>query len=252
MGTIIAVANQKGGVGKTTIAVHAATWAALRGYKVALVDSDPQGNASSWLTGKLERNGITEMLVQGRPILDCLTCINDGWPPMALLAGNVETKDAFTWITIKDAPFDHIAQHIRPLADLIDYLFIDMPPSLSSGFLKTLYCADYVIVPTQLERMSVEGIAFMAQAAQQLETSHGRGPQLLGIVPNQVRHCTEHTAYLVDLDQKYGGIVWPPIPQSIRVSEATSYGETCFAYAPGHQVTKALTRICNRILDNTR
>lgn len=248
--TTIAVANQKGGVGKTTLCVHLAVYLARQGRRVALVDADPQGNASSWLLdGDTTQAGMFQLLVVGTPAPTLARPVN-GWG-VRLLPGNSRTGEAFIFLAATGKPFSTVAQLLRPLAGEADYTLIDMPPSKGAGFRETLFASDMVLVPTQLERLSLEGVAFMAATARELGETHGHAPRLLGVVPNMTRkHTAEHRQQMTELVKTFGPTVWPPIPLSVRVAEACSYGRNLFDFAPNEPVTAALAEIGRRVLDN--
>ena len=248
--TTIAFANQKGGVGKTTLTVHMAAFLAQAGRRVIVVDADPQGNATSWLTdGDTTRDDFFQCLVVGRPALT-LARVVEGWN-LRLLGGNYRTGEAFIFDVATGKPFNTIAEYLRPLTTEADYVLVDMPPSKGAGFRETLFACDWVIVPTQLERLSLEGVAFMAQTAEELKRDHGRGPRLLAVVPNMTRRVTtEHKGHMADLVAHFGPAVWPPIPLSVKVAEACSYGKSLFDYAPRETVTQALRTVGDRLLTN--
>ena len=124
-------------------------------------------------------------------------------------------------------------------------------PSKGAGFREVLFAADWALVPTQLERLSLEGVTFLAQTCQELARERGRGPRLLGVVPNLVRRRTgEHQAQLAELVAAFGPAVWPPIPLSVRVAEACAYGTTVFAHAPHDPAAAALRLIGQRLIEN--
>ena len=246
----IAVANQKGGVGKTTLTIHLAVYLARHGRRVAVVDADPQGNASSWLLdGDTTQAGMFNLLVVGTPATNLALPVN-GWG-VRLLPGNSRTGEAFLFLAATGKPFDTVAQLIRPLAQEVDYTLIDMPPSKGAGFREVLAAANFVLVPTQLERLSLEGVAFMAATAREIGSERGHAPRLLAIVPNMTRAKTvEHRQQMAELVKTFGPTVWPPIPLSVKVAEACSYGRNLFDFAPGEAVTLALAEIGQRVIDN--
>lgn len=248
--TTIAIANQKGGVGKTTLAVHLATYLAEQGRSVALVDADPQGNASSWLLGgDTTQDGLFQLLVIGRPAVT-LTRAVPCWG-CRLLPGNHRSGEGYIFLAATGKPFDAVAQMLRPLAAQVDFLLLDTMPSRGAGFLEVLFAADWVLTPTQVERLSLEGVAFMARTCGELTRERGRGPRLLGIVPNMTRRqTTEHQAQMAELVATFGPTVWPPIPLSVRVAEACAYGTTVFAHAPEAPVTAALRLVGQRLIAN--
>lgn len=239
-GHIIAIANQKGGVGKTTLAVHLAVGTARRGRRVILLDLDPQGNATSWLmNGELDEGVYRLLLLNDAPVklVHGLRSWNIG-----LLPGNYRTGEALQMLGAV-GKLDQIPQRIRPLASAADLVIVDMPPSRMPGFGEMLAAADWVIVPTRLERLSLEGVALLAQTIQQID-----GPRLMGIVPNMTRARTkEHQAQMDDLLEAFGQAIWPPIPLTIRVTEASSYGTTLYDLDPGSDATAALRLILDRI-----
>lgn len=247
---IIAIANQKGGVGKTTLTAHLAVYLARRGRQVAVVDADPQGNITSWLLdGDTTQDGMFQLLVVGRPATS-LAHLVDGWG-VHLLAGNYRTGEAFLFLAVTGKPFDTVSQMLAPLGREVDYILIDTPPSKGAGFLEILAAANELLVPTQVERLSLEGVTFMRQAMQDIAHQQGRAPRLLGVIPNMVRRGTrEHYEQMKTLVESLGATVWPPVPLSVKVAESCSFGKVLFDYAPGAPVTKALTLIGDRLVQN--
>lgn len=248
---IIALANQKGGVGKTTLTVHLAAYLARLGRRVLVVDADPQGNSSSWLRdGDVSQAGMFELLVVGT-VGERLVRRVDGWG-VELLPGNSRTGEAFVFLAATNKPFPTVAEALRPLGVGRDFVLVDMPPSRAAGFEETLFAADYVIVPTQLERLSLEGVRFMAQTCVTMLRQRRGGPALLGIVPNMARARTsEHQAQMDELVEAFGGAVWTPIPLSVRVAEAASHGCTVFDLGD-HPVVEAFRAVGERLVSNAK
>jgi chromosome partitioning protein len=259
----IAIANQKGGVGKTTLAVNLGAWLSREaGLRVCVVDADPQGNATRWITGAMDAGGLFDLLVVklrgqipkrqevlSKAVSSVLRPINGEWK-LALLPGGNSTGDAMSFLFSVRAPFDYLSCVLSPLGELADVVLVDMPPSRANGFQEMLFFADYVLVPTVLERLSVDGVALMARACEDLEADHGRGPCLLGIVANMARRTIEHSRYLDALADTFHSAVWPPIPQAIAVAEASDHFQSVFRYAPRSAAAKVIAQVGERVLVN--
>ena len=244
MGTMVAVANQKGGVGKTTITIHLAIEVARRGRRVMVIDADPQGNATSWLLdGDTSDPGLFNLFVVSKPLLQCVRGVSR-WN-LALLPGNSRTDEAMRFLSVTDR-LASIPKMIEPLRDLCDVVLVDMPPSRSAGFTELLAACDWVIVPTQLERLALEGVGLMAQTAEDLRAK-GHGPRLLGVVPNMLRQVNEHKTQMKALVEMFGSVVWPPLPLSVRVAEACAFGKSLFEIAPDDPVTVAMRTVVDRL-----
>ena len=250
---IIAVANQKGGVGKTTLAVHLAAWLARRDRRVVLVDGDAQGNATSWLLdGDTGDPGFFRLLAMEEPPKKVLRIVNDErWGSIGLIPGNAKTKEAMTSLLTTGKPFDTADRAFRPLAQIADCVLVDMPPGQPAGFREMLFAADGVVIPTQLERLSLEGLNLTIRICAELRRQWGRGPRLLAIVPNMVRKTVEHREQFKTLVEAYGPTVWPPIPLSTKVAEACSFGQALFDYAPDDPATKAMAQVARRLYECT-
>jgi chromosome partitioning protein len=249
MGTIVAVANQKGGVGKTTITIHLAIEMARRGRRMLVVDADPQGNATSWLLdGDNSEAGLFNLFVVGQPLLQCVRSVSR-WN-LALLPGNSRTDEAMRFLSVTNR-LSSIPKMIGPLCELCDVVLIDMPPSRSAGFAELLMACEWVLMPTQLERLALEGVGLMAQSAEVLRAKgwsdeKSNRPRLLGVVPNMLRQVNEHKAQMASLVDMFGPVVWPPLPLSVRVAEACSFGRSLFEIAPNDSVTIAMRQIVDR------
>ncbi len=211
---IIAMANQKGGVGKTTLAVHLAVGAAQRGQRVILVDADPQGNATSWLMDGETDEGLFRLLVLNEKAVRAVRPL--GRWGLGLVPGNYRTGEALTMLAAVGR-LAEIPARVKPLAEVCDLVIVDMPPSRSAGFVELLSATDWIIIPTQLERLALEGVSLMAQ--------------------------------MEDLVGAFGQAVWPPVPLTIRVTEAVSYGKVLFGHCPDEAVTGVMQGLVDRMLE---
>lgn len=236
---IIALSNQKGGVGKTTVGVHLAIGAARRGKRVVLVDADPQGNATSWLTDGADNDGMYRLLMDSDRLPRVVQPLSS-WG-LSLVGGNVRTGEALTMLAAVNR-LAEIPPRLWSLERICDFVFVDMPPSRAAGFMEILSSADRVIVPTTLERLSLEGVALMGHAVNCLPNT-----KLMGIVPNMTRRNTkEHQAQMQDLVGAFGQSVWPPIPLAICVTEASSFGSTVWDMGASDAAT-AMTVVLDRM-----
>jgi len=234
-------------VGKTTLTVHLAVALARQRRRVVVVDADPQGNCSSWLLdAEPAESGLFELLVVGKS-LGQIVVPSSRWG-LGVVSGSGRTAEAMAFLSVTHRPFTFIAEALAPLARMTDFVLLDMPPSRAAGFGELLYAADWVIVPTQLERLSLEGVSLMADTVARLREERAGGPRLLGVVPNMVRYTKEHREQLVELVEIFEATVWPPLPLSVRVAEASAYGEVLFDAAPEEKVTKAMLEVLDRFV----
>lgn len=250
--TIVAVANRKGGVGKTTITVHLAAYLAGLGLRVLVLDGDPQANATAWLSdGEEQFSALWRLLIAGKGPAQVV--VSSKWG-VGLLPGAGATGDALTIMAAQRRPFQEISQVLQDLVQWIrpHVLFLDMPPSKAAGFCELLFAADYLLAPTQAERLSLQGVQYMARTVAELRARYRRSPRLLGVIPNMVRARTvEHGEHLTDLVRKFGPAVWPAVPLSIRMSEAATYGTTVWERDARCSAAKAMSLVCKRFVENT-
>lgn len=247
MGSIIAIANQKGGVGKTTTAVNLGASLAADGRRVLIVDIDPQGNASSGV-GVSPRDldaGLYEVLMEGVPLQDVIqpTAIET----LFLAPANRDLAGASLELAEVEDARVRLREMLRPLARDYDYVVIDCPPSLDLLTINGLTAADSVMVPVQCEYYAMEGLSKLLETIELVQSSLNPALTIEGIVftmydpRNNLSHqvVTEVRGYL-------GGQVFETmIPRNIRLSEAPSFGQPCLLYdlaSRGSQSYIALAR----------
>jgi len=224
--TTIAVANRKGGVGKTTIAIAIGTKLAAQGHAVVLIDLDSQANATEAL-GIPPQPAIFSWLGAEEP-----PEITQAWG-VDVLPGNARTEYV-NLILSSDGDRGAIHRALRRLRHNYQYIILDCPPSLSMLTRSAIYAADQVLIPTLAEYLSIAGVRQMMDLLVETRQRFERKVQLLGIVPNMYRRVTaEHKSGLTDLVAAYGawnpngsstGRVWPPLRETIAVAAAVAEG----------------------------
>ncbi len=257
---IVAIANQKGGVGKTTIAVHAAYYLRQLGVDVLLVDCDPQGNATSWLLGgDLSFPGLYRALTDDAPIQDVM---REGRWGVRIIPGNAMTGQAITMVMALVATGQRrptfVTDKIRSAGRAAQVVILDMPPSQGLGFQGMLKAADKVLIPIAPARLSVEGILFMTDDLERMRRETGAAPTIIGLVPNKVRRkrgrepINEHALYLEQVAEAFSSLLWPYIPLSVIVEQALTEGKTVFEYAPHADVTQHFLDVMERLARTLR
>jgi len=244
---IIALANQKGGVAKTTTTVNLGASLAESGRRVLIIDLDPQGNASTCLG--IDPRGLTlsmyDVLINQSPVQEALTLTNrvglDLVPAATDLAGSeVEMAQMM-------AREQLLLRALQPLLPAYDYILIDDPPSLGLLTINGLTAADGVIIPVQCEYLALEGLSMLLQTIQQVRAVLNTKLTITGVVLTMYDNRTRIGQQVVAEVQQYfpDNVFDTIIPRSVRLSEAPSYGQTILTYAPessGAAAYRALAR----------
>ena len=238
MAKIIAVANQKGGVGKTTSAVNLTAALSLMGKRVLLVDCDPQGNASSGMgVSKSTRPNSYDMLISETPAADCVvsTPYGDVIPASKeLAAASVELIQAERRERV-------LKEALAPLFSEYDYMLIDCPPSLELLTVDALVAADSVLIPMQCEYYALEGIADLMTSIKMCSKRLNRRLKVEGIVLTMFDGRANLSNQVAgELRRHLGDKVYQTvIPRSVRLSEAPSHGIPGVLYDKANKGSKA-------------
>jgi chromosome partitioning protein len=232
--TVVAIANQKGGVGKSTTAINLGAGLAMQGDRILLVDLDPQGNTSSGLS--IDRNSVEystyELLIDNVPIDEVIepTSVRDLYvvPATIELAGaEIELVSLFSRET-------RLAQALKPAVDDYDYVLIDCPPSLGLLTINGLAAADEVLIPIQCEYYALEGVSQLMRNVQLVQQSLNPQLKVEGVLLTMFDGRTTLAADVVEqVREHFGETTYRTvIPRTVRLSEAPSYGEPIEAFDP--------------------
>ncbi|MCX5744056.1 MAG: AAA family ATPase [Proteobacteria bacterium] len=232
MTRIVAVANQKGGVGKTTTAINLAASVASSGHRVLLVDFDPQGNASSgvgWTRDRIEHS-IYDALLGEVPLADIIKPTD--LPSLFLAPATHDLVGAELELISAERRERFLADAIATVADDYDYIVIDCPPSLGLLTLNALVAADGVVVPMQAEYFALEGLSALTGTIEKIRAAYNPTLTILGVVftmydgrlsvANQVRD-----EVLLHFKDK---VFETTVPRNVRLSEAPSHGKPALLY----------------------
>ena len=247
MAKIIAVANQKGGVGKTTSAVNLTAALSLMGKRVLLVDCDPQGNASSGMgVSKSTRPNSYDMLIAETPAADCVvsTPYGDVIPASKeLAAASVELIQAERRERV-------LKEALTPLFSEYDYMLIDCPPSLELLTVNALTAADSVLIPMQCEYYALEGIADLLTSIRICSRRLNRRLSVEGIILTMYDARANLTQQVANELRKHmpDKVYNTVIPRSVRLSEAPSHGQPGVVYDRVNKGSKAYMSLAAEFL----
>ena len=247
MAKIIAVANQKGGVGKTTTTVNLSAALTLLGKKILLTDCDPQGNATSGFgVSKNSSPGTYEMLISGAPVFSCIrsTPYGDVIPVGRNLAaasielGEIESRER----TLRNALLGLFGDY--------DYIFIDCPPSLELLTVNALVASDSVLIPMQCEYYALEGIADLMTSIKLCKRRLNPRLEIEGILLTMYDSRANLTVQVANELKRFlpEKVYETVIPRSVRLSEAPSHGKPGVIYDTSNRGSKAYMALAEEFL----
>ena len=251
VGKIIALVNQKGGVGKTTTSINLSSCIAAKGKKVLVVDIDPQGNTTSGYG--IEKNDldntIYELMLGDCSIEDCI--IKDVIENISILPSNVNLAAAEIELIGVDKKEYILKNEIDWVKDRYDYIIIDCPPSLSLLTVNAMTTADSVLVPIQCEYYALEGLSQLIHTVNLVKERLNPNLEMEGVVFTMYDSRTNLSAQVVEnvkshLNQKVYRTV---IPRNIRLAEAPSYGQPINIYDPKSAGAESYLALAEEVID---
>lgn len=251
MGKVISVANQKGGVGKTTTVINLGTALGLFGKKVLLVDFDPQANTTSGLGFEpaKQKSTIYTVITEASEIRDSIQKTN--FKNLYLIPSNMDLNGAKIELMNLEGREFVLKRYLSIVKNDFDYIFIDCPPSVGILTLNALVASDSVLIPIQSEYYALEGIAQLQKIIKMTKLSFNPNLHIEGVLVTMFDTRTNLSKQVLDnVKNFFGDLVYRSvIPRNVRVSESPSFGLPVINYSPSSPASKAYIELAREVIE---
>lgn len=253
MGKVIAIANQKGGVGKTTTAINLSACIGQRGKKVLLLDIDPQGNTTSGLGIDPREVSLStyDCLVEETPMADVI--LQTEYKNLWLCPANISIAGAELELADKESREYRLKNAVAAVKDRFDFIFIDCPPSLGLITINSLAASDSVLIPIQCEYYALEGLSQLTQTVKRIKQTYNRSLAIEGVLLTMFSRTNLSIQVAEEVQKYFGKTVYRTIiPRNVRLSEAPSYGQPIIAYDKNSRGADCYKKLAGEVIRANR
>ena len=248
MAKIVCVANQKGGVAKTTTSINLSAALIPQGYRVLLIDLDPQGNATvgCGVNGEDTKATVYELVIQTAAIRDCIVTTSSG---IDLLPANADLSGALVELLNEIGRELRLKQALEEVESDYDYIFIDCPPALNILTINALVAADSVLIPMQCEYFALEGLSALVSTIKKIKAALNPELKIEGLLRTMFDKRNALSREVSNqLEKHFGDKVYDVIiPRNIRLAEAPSHGQPGTIYAPSSKGARAYRLLAKEV-----